>query len=186
MEKFVHKQTNLFLESNELITPKQSGFRKNRSTQDAVLELNDDIFKSLNVHHYTGATYIDYKKAFDTISHSMLIAKLPKYGFSELVMKWFESYLQGRKQKTIANGCHSDWESVSFGVPQGSILGPILFIIYVNDLSLLNMSCKILQYADDTVLYTSGNNLEDISQKLQTDLSTLVQWCDMNQLTIKC
>ena len=172
------------MEHHNLITQEQSGFRKYRSTQDAVLQLNDDIFRSLNNSEYIGATYIDYKKAFDTISHDKLIAKLPHYGFSPKVTDWFKSYLSARVQKTIANGVHSDWESISFGVPQGSILGPILFILYVNDLSSLHMTCKILQYADDTVLYTSGKSLVEITETLQTDLNMLVSWCDENMLTI--
>ena len=87
LEKFIHKQTNSFLEGNRLLNPKQSGFRKNRSTQDAVLDLNNTIFESLNNGKYTGAVYIDYKKAFDTISHTKLLDKLPNYGFSMSVIE---------------------------------------------------------------------------------------------------
>ena len=103
LEKFIHKQTNSFLEGNLLLTQTQSGFRKNRSTQDAVLALNEIIFQSLNDGKYTGAVYIDYKKAFDTINHTKLLEKLPKYGFRDNTVKWFSSYLGNRVQKTVAN-----------------------------------------------------------------------------------
>ena len=92
--------------------------------------INADIFRSLNNNKYVGATYIEYKKAFDTIGHDKLITKLQYYGFSPEVTAWFKSYLSARVQKTVANGTHSDWESISFGVPQGSILGPILLHTY--------------------------------------------------------
>ena len=99
LEKCVHRQANEFLEHHNLITEKQSGFRKKRSTQDAVLHLNDDIFRALNNSEYVGATYIDYKKAFDTISHDKLIAKLPHYGFSPKFIGWFKSNLSTQVQK---------------------------------------------------------------------------------------
>ena len=184
LEKFVHKQTARYLEVNRLLTDKQSGFRKNRSTIDAVLELDRYIFESLNEGNVVGAIYIDYRKAFDTINHRKLLLKLPKYGFSQKTVNWFKSYLEDRVQKTIANGTYSGWEDVTFGVPQGSILGPLLFIIYVNDLSNLNFKSNLLQYADDTVIYVAGSCTDDIAQKLQNDLDVLVSWCDVNQLTI--
>ena len=106
---------------------------------------------------------------------------MPSYGFSQNVIDWYADYLGHRSQKTIANNVHSSWVDVSYGVPQGSILGPLLFIIYVNDLSKLNMSCQTLQYADDTVLYKSGRSVEEIRNSLQKDLNLLVNYCDANQ-----
>ena len=175
----------MFLEGNGIITESQNGFRAKRGTQDTVMKLSRDIFKSLNDNKYVGAVFIDYRKAFDTINHRKLLDKLPKFGFSDTVVNWFENYLGNRAQKTIANSVHSNWSDVNYGVPQGSILGPLLFILYVNDISNMNMNSKLLQYADDTVLYFfESDNIKTITENLQKDLNSLVNYCDKNQLTI--
>ena len=104
IEKFIHEQTTCFLENNELLTEKPSGFRANRTVVDAELELNKFMFKSLNRKEVIGAVYKDCRKAFDTINHTILIPKYPKYGFSQNSLNWFMSYLGDSVQKSIANG----------------------------------------------------------------------------------
>ena len=184
LERLVYNQLSKYLECYNLLTNKQNGFRKGRGTIDTVFKLVGDIHTSLNANKKVLAVYIDFKKAFDTISHVILIKKLETFGFDKSVINWFRSYLSERKQHTIANGRLSTWKEVTYGVPQGSILGPLLFLLYVNDLPSINLNSDIGLYADDTVLTCTGTNMANINSKIQQDMDKIVCWCNNNLLTI--
>ena len=148
------------VDRNNILAPNQFGFRKNYSTNHAILNLitkcNDDIQNKL----FSNLILLDVKKAFDSVSHDILVAKLHRYGIRGIANDFFASYLANRQQYTIINNCSSNLERVIFGVPQGSILGPLLFSIYANDLCFLFNSTPQL-YADDIAILLQHKNIID-------------------------
>ena len=136
---------------------------------------------------YCGAVFIDLNKAFDTVGHGRLLSKLPFYGIKDKELTWFEDYLFGRRQcaRVIYDDTCSESQPVVCGVPQGSILGPLLFILLINDIDHQLNSCKILLYADDTVVFTSSKNQETIEENLNSDLSNLAAWFYENKHRMK-
>ena len=184
LEKIIHKRLLSHLDENKLLDQKQGGFRPNHSTIDTIVKFSENIYKQVNEGDVVIATYIDLKKAFDTVNHSILIQKLRKVGIKNTNLIWIENYLTNRSQTTLANGIASSSRPVRCGVPQGSVLGPLLFLIYVNDLGhTLNASNHFL-YADDTVIFHSGKNINVITNTLQADLNSYGSWCKANKLTI--
>ena len=132
----------------------------------------------------TTAIFIDFRKAFDTVNHNILLAKLPGFGFNTHLTKWFRSYLSGRVQCTIANSTTSDWLPVTHGVPQGSILGPLMFLLYINDLSNTVSASKSILFADDTVIFRADRNSDRNTASLRDNLDSLNDWCNRNKVTI--
>ena len=151
IEKVIHNQTSTFLNSKNLLYNYQSGFRKKHSTDFCLSYLNDKILKGFDRGMMTGMILIDLQKAFDTIDHDVLLQKLYAIGFSKRIVNWFKSYLSNRSFKVNLGNNFSQPASVSCGVPQGSILGPLLFSIYVNDMSQA-AKCDLFLYADDSCL----------------------------------
>ena len=184
IEKVIHMQIDQFLEDQGTLADTQYGFRKNRSTTHAISELTDDINNNLNNGKKTAAIFIDFKKAFDCVQHDILINKLRDIGFNESALSWTADYLQERKQRVKVNGSLSDFETVKQGVPQGSILGPLLYIIYANDIQATVKKCKITLYADDTVIYSSSKSAKKALAKVQKDVDNLIEWCDRNAIFI--
>ena len=182
IEKIVHKQLVTFLEENKLIYRHQFGFRSHMSTEQAATLFLDSIRLNVDKGNLVGACFIDLSKAFDTISHSKLLAKLPKYGIHDRELDWFTDYLFGRKAIVQFDQTQSDDFVMCSGVPQGSILGPLLFLIIFNDLTDVIKHSKVIKYADDTVLYVSAKSATEISNKLTDDLTTLSKWFDDNEL----
>ena len=127
LEKVMHKRISNHLEVNNILSSFQGGYRKNHSTVHTIADFTDDILRERNVGRFTLAIYIDLKKAFDTVDHTILVNKLERYGISDKTVKWMKDYLSNRKQRTLANGIMSSIENVTCGVPQGSILGPLMF-----------------------------------------------------------
>ena len=132
----------------------------------------------------TLAAFIDLRKAFDTVNLAILSSKLEKAGVRGNPLRWCTDYLRGRKQKTTTNGETSTYLPVTCGVPQGSVLGPFFFLIYVNDMESVLTNCKVKLYADDTVLYQSGENCEIAGRKLQASMDSFAKWCSSNALII--
>ena len=158
LEKLVYNRISRYLEENDLLSDYQYGFRQNRS--------------------------MDLCKAFDTVSHGRLLDKLPAYGIKDTEMKWLTSYLFARAQVVNYQGTLSDRKTITHGVPQGSILGPLLFALLINDLHTEVTECKILLYADDTVVYFSHKNVSDLENILNEEVNKVAKWMSNNHLTL--
>ena len=186
IEKAVHMQLYTFLKENKLLAREQFGFRPNLSTEVALAHLTDNILDNMDNGLVTGAVFLDLSKAFDTVDHQLLLKKLRSLGLDNNSMDWFKSYLSAREQVVSIGNCLSCPKPISVGVPQGSILGPLLFIIYVNDLPNCLRHCKIILYADDTLIHYSAKTVQDIETYLNIDLQTVSQWLQSNLLTLNC
>ena len=182
LEKLIHNQLSYFIEENNLLTDNQYGFRKQRSTSHAISQVLHQIYSNMNRSAITAAVYIDFSKAFNCVQHSTLLCKLGKMNLSPKTIQWIASYLVGREQRTLVNGTHSTSLPVNQGVPQGSVLGPLFYIIYSNDIIEKVKKSGFTFYADDTVIYSKKKSLEQAGADIQEDLDGLSQWCTQNDL----
>ena len=133
-EKIIYKRVIDFIDKHDLLYSKQYGFRSGHSTTQAIIDITEKIRASLDDNKVSCGIFIDLQKAFDTVNHNILLKKLDHYGFRGIINNWFRSYLTERKQKVSINGFVSQTKTLKHGVPQGSVLGPILFLLYINDL----------------------------------------------------
>ena len=170
LEKTVHKQLENYLRSEKLLYDYQSGFRNSYFTDSCLTHLTDQIRFDMDKGNYTGIVMIDLQKAFDTVDHNILLNKLKAIGLDDLLTSWFSSYLKNRFQKTEVDGMFSDPMVVPCRVPQRSILGPLLLLIYVNDMEAA-VSCRIILYADDSALLVSGTSVSVIEETLRHELT---------------
>ena len=184
LEKAVHSQVYRYLIDNKILTPRQFGFRPKLSTEIALAHFTDTILTNMDKGLVTGAVFLDLAKAFDTVDHSLLFEKLGSYGLSNDSVNWFKSYLTNRNQLTAMGNTFSSFKHVPVGVPQSSVLGPLLFLIFVNDLPSCVNHCEISLYADNTVIYFSSNNACDLKLTLNSDLKHLCSWFNDNLLTL--
>ena len=164
-----------FFSENELISPKQSGFRPGDSCTNQLLSTAHEILSAFDDGHEVRGVFLDISKAFDRLWHEGLLFKLQQYGISGELITLIKDFLSCRKQRVVLNGQHSSWADVKTGVPQGSILGPLLFLIYINDLpNGLNSNVKL--FADDTSLFSVVHNITDSANLLNSDLSEINEW----------
>ena len=184
LEKIVNDRLINFLQKHSVLYEGQYGFRKQRSTSDAILDLTGNILEGFNKKMYTVALFLDMTKAFDTIDHNKLFRKLEMYGFRGTTLNWLKSYLTDRNLKVIFKGILSKKYPVTFGTPQGSVLGPLLYIILANDLPKCLKFCSSIMFADDTTIFISGSNLKSLYKKMNADLKRLSQWFDYNSLSL--
>ena len=152
VERVVFNQLHEYLFNNKLLTESQSGFRPMFSTETALLEAVNEWLWNIDNNLLNGVIFLDLEKAFDTMDHAILLGKLKLYGVSSQSLNWFRSYLSDRKQQTFIDGVQSDFCNITCGIPQGSILGPLLFTIYINDLPSCYLFSKPRMYAGDTTL----------------------------------
>ena len=173
-----------YVNKYKILSEAQYGFRKGHSTTTCTLSLLDNIYAGMEHGQLTGVVFLDLKKAFDMVNHKILMKKLQKYGFNYLTVKWFESYLTGRYQCVKVMGVWSGELVVRCGVPQGSILGPLLFSLYINDLPEYLENTLVSLYADDTALYYQNESYVDIILNMRIELETVKQWPLLNKLTL--
>ena len=185
LEKIVFKQVNAFLSKHNVFYKHQYGFRSRHSTVHPVMHLIKSITEANNKSSkdVTLAIFLDLSKAFDTLSHEILLQKLDHYGIRGVCNQWFRSYLSGRIQYVDFCGSKSEYTSIKSGVPQGSILGPLLFLVYINDLH-CSTSTNLLSFADDTTLYQSSNNLVSLYFHINNELKNVSNWLSANKLSL--
>ena len=186
IEKLIAYQLINYLNSNNLMYTFQSGFRSNHSTLTALLKITDDIFKAIDQTHITLLILLDYSKAFDTVNHALLLAKMKKFGLHNSTLNWFNSYLSGRCQRVMCNDSQSEWGFMFNGVPQGSVLGPLLFTILVSDLNCVVHESSVHMYADDTQLYHSApvSNVHQIINTANFELDNISTFSECNGLKL--
>ena len=163
------------------LSPYLFGYRKGYGTQHCLLVMIEMWRKALDEKKVAGAILTDLSKAFDCLSHDLLIAKLAAYGFDKSALKFIYDYLKGRMQRTKVNGSYSSWRELLSGVPQGSILGPELYNYNSNDLFLF-MLLAIINYADDNTPFTSAPSIPNVIQNLEEDSKNLLNWIRYNGL----
>ncbi|MCU7800728.1 MAG: hypothetical protein KZQ70_11410 [gamma proteobacterium symbiont of Lucinoma myriamae] len=184
LEKHVHDSLLHHLNLYELLHKTQSGFRPKHSCETALLSMVDSWLDALDNGKLVGVLLVDFKKAFDLVDHEILLSKLKIYGLSDEASAWFKAYLTQRQQLVSLSNVQSDLRYVTCGVPQGSILGPLLFLLFINDLPLYTKSVYTDLYADDTTLYDIQGSLTDVERNLQEALKNLHIWCKCNGMVI--
>ena len=180
IESCIRDQVMTYLKNYDILVENQHGFRPSRSCVTQLLLIIDHWTKIIDNGGKIDNIYMDFSKAFDSVPHNRLLVKLQKYGFDMNSLNWFNSFLTDRKQRVCLSGEKSSWKTVSSGVPQGSVLGPILFLLYINDLA-ETTKCFVQIFADDTKLYSNVNR-PDIAESLQSDINSTVDWSKTWQL----
>lgn len=184
LEKCIKTRLLNFVEKYNILSPNQFGFRPKLSTSDAIYELTSKLYKSLDDNKKSMAVFIDLAKAFDTVDHALLVRKLYQIGVRGLPLKLIKSYLFERQQFVQIENSKSDFQLITYGVPQGTVLGPILFIIYINNLCNLNIKGNIITYADDTVVLFEDKSWEQVFKKANETMKLVYSWLNTNRLTI--
>ena len=184
IEKIVCKRLQSYFLNTNKFQESQYGFRPGLGTSDAVFNLVQKIRNNSEGKKMSVGVYLDLKKAFDTVNHELLLYKLNRYGIRGIALDWFRSYLGGRTQYTIWGNGASFSKRINIGVPQGSVLGPVLFSVYVNDLSTSVRSCVPILYADDTALVFEGRDVQTLNTKIANDLDRINEWLLANKLII--
>ena len=184
----MHEQLTEHFVNNLLFNPQQYGFRKNSTTELAALELIDRLLNQLNKHSIPINFYIDLSKAFDSLRHDILNEKLAYYGVKNKALDLLKSYLTNRKQYVKLNDITSTVRSISVGVPQGSIIGPLLFNIFINDKVKASTKFSFILYADDTTLNSTldcfGQNVIEIQKAIVAELPKIFKWLKLNRLSL--
>ena len=183
-EKLVFNQLYQYMKENGLFTSCQSGFLRLHSTLSCLLKMSDDWYNGFDLGKLVGLVFIDLKKAFDTVDHDILCEKVGHYGIQQRELSWFRSYLSNRKQFCRVSGVDSNVGEKEVGVPQGSCLGPLLFLIYINDLPQTVQHSSVTMYADDTSLCNQSRDLTQLNEAINSDLKKLETWLQGNKLSL--
>ena len=184
LERIMYNRLYKFVLENNILYQKQFGFQNAHSTEHAILQSVNQIIEAFSQGKYTLGVFLDLSKTFDTVNHNILLEKLKAYGIQPENLKWFRSYLSNRKQFILYDDFKKEVKIVKCGVPQGSILGPLLFLVFVNDLS---NSTKVLDpvlFADDTNLFCSDSNIRTLFETANQELSQINDWFLANRLSL--
>ena len=180
----MYKRLYTILNKNNIIYNLQFGFRQQYSTSHALINITENIRKALDDGNIGCGVFVDLQKAFDTVDHKIRLAKLSHYGIGGVSNDWFKSYLSNRNQYVSINGLDSGLTSINCGVPQGSVPGPLLFLLHVNDLNQAIKFCKVHHFADDTDLLCLSNSIKKLNKLVNTDLKHLVNWLNANKISL--
>ena len=184
LEKIMYHRLYDFLQNKNILTDNQFGFRKKYSTSLAIFNLTESVLKEMEKGNFCIGLFMDLSKAFDTIDHHILLNKLEYYGVRGIALQWFCSYLHQRKQYVMVNGVKSSIQCNNCGVPQGSVLGPLLFLIYINDIVNSSKLFRFSLFADDTVATLSGKNLQTLVSSVNREISNVSLWFKVNKLSL--
>lgn len=183
-EKITYNRLLHFVTKNTIFSPHQYGFRPNRSTYMAINDLYCRITNDLDNKHHCLGIFLDLSKAFDTLNHDILLDKLNAYGIRGLANSWIKNYLTDRKQYVAFNKTSSAYSNITCGVPQGSILGPLLFLLYINDLPLSSPSSHFIIFADDTNILFSHKDAIELEKLINIELKEISNWFKLNKLSL--
>jgi len=183
-ERAFYSRLLTFITHHKILYELQFGFRGGHSTHLAVIKLMENIITSLEKGEFSAVIFLDFSKAFDTVNHSILLEKLNHYGIRGIANNWVRSYLSDRTQYCTFGDKKSSTSSVSCGVPQGSILGPLLFLVYINDLGTIFSHFKTILFADDSNLIINGKSLQELETKINLDIPSLTNWLQTNRLSL--
>ena len=184
IEKIIHERLYSFLEKYQCIYELQYGFRSGHSIDHCLIDLTENIRSAIDANKYAVGVFVDLQKAFDTVDHSILLRKLDHYGIRGTANKWFHSYLSNRTQYVTINGVDSKIMQMKHGVPQGSVLGPLLFLLYINDLRQCITHSITRHFADDTSLLIVNSSLKKLKNQLNYDLKCLSMWLTANKISL--
>ena len=184
LEKRMYKRLYAFLDYNNIIYDLQFGFRQQYSTSHALINITENIRKALDDGNIGCGVFVDLQKAFNTVDHQILLAKLNHYGIRGVSNDWFKSYLSNRNQYISINGYESGLAAINCGVPQGSVLGPLLFLLHINDLNQAIKIYKVHHFADDTNLLYLRNSIKKLSKLVNADLKHLLNWLNANKISL--
>lgn len=184
-EKLLYLRLNSFLETCNIISDNQYGFRKARDTQLAALKVINHVLPTISSGEgFSACVFLDFSKAFDTVDHEILLSKLERYGIRGIALSLFRSYLSNRKQSVTIGDTESNLMMVEFGVPQGSVLGPLLYLLYANDINYLLTDLITVIFADDTTLIETCNTIETLALRVNHVLSLVLDWSNYNKLSL--
>ena len=184
LEKLMYKRLYTFLNSNDTIYNLQFGFRQQYSTSHALVNITENIRKALDGGNLGCGVFVDLQKRFYTVDHQTLLAKLNHYGIRGVSNDWFKSYLSDRNQYVSINGFDSGLAAINFGVPQGSVLGPLLLLLYINGLNQAVKFCRVHHFADDTNIFCMSNSIKKLNKLVNADLKHLVQRLNANKISL--
>ena len=170
LEKLMCGRLDSYIKSNNILCTDHFGFCKNSNTSDAIIEFLDYVYSSLDNKQSTIAVYLDFSKVLDTVNHNISTSKLLHNGVRGVMQRWFESYFSNRKQYVSIRNCNSSMSNISLGVPQGSVLGSVLFLLYIIDMYRSSNQMRFVHFADDTTVFASDNDINNVHATVNSEL----------------
>ena len=180
----MYDRLSTYINKSSILHQSQHGFQHGHSTFMALLDMEDRISRAIDSNEYSVGIFLDLAKAFDTVDHAILLKKMSNYGIRGTQLKWFYSYFENRTQRVMCNGVLSAIGYISYGVPQGSNLGPLLFLLYINDLANVSSTLFFILFADDTNIFYSHRSWQTLMETINTELENVNNWFSANRLTL--